>query len=121
MCRDGFCERERAIDLYLQLAACYPLKHFADHGMDANVLCQDRAAEKDTVQRVVTRLQRPRLDLRTRTSGHTDTHERSPICEHTNTVDEVLATDRVENDLHPARVGQPIGALDETLGRKLIG
>jgi hypothetical protein len=39
----GVGERERAIDLHAELAACATLQHVADHRTNAGVLGQDRA------------------------------------------------------------------------------
>lgn len=85
--------------------------------MDTGVLRQDRAAEEHAVQRVVARPERPRLYLRALTGGHPDADEPPSVGEHADAVDEALAADRVENDLHTPRVGQLVGALDEVFVR----
>src|SRR3982074_1600292 len=84
--------------------------------MDARVLGKDRAAEENSAQRVVARPERPRLDRRSGAGGNPDADERPPVCEHVDAVDEVLPTDRVDDDVDAARVRQLVDAVDEARG-----
>ena len=85
--------------------------------MDAGVLGQDRAAEKDPAQRVVARPQRTGLDRRASPAGDADADQGPAVREDADAVDEVLAADRIDDDVHATRVGQLIAAIDEAAGR----
>src|SRR5438309_11294235 len=85
--------------------------------MDSVVIGQDRAAQKDAAQSVVSGPERSRLDCRALPAGDPDTDERPPVGEHSNAVDEIPAPDRVEDDVHAVRICQLLDALDEALRR----
>ena len=70
--------------------------------MDAGVLRQHRAPEEDTAQRVVARPKRTRLDRRPCSAGDPDAYKRPPVRKNLDAVDEVLAADRVDDDVHAA-------------------
>src|SRR5436305_253860 len=85
--------------------------------MDARVLRQDRAAQEDATQRVVARPERTRLDRGSSATGDADAHERAAVRESFDAVDQVLAAYRVDHDVHAARFGQLLCALDEAVAR----
>src|SRR6266702_8745582 len=61
--------------------------------------------------------ERLRLDRRAGPGGYPDADEGPAVGEYADAVDEVLAADRIDDDVCAARAGQLAGAFDEAAGR----
>ena len=101
-----------------RLAVGHPPDQVADHRVDPRVLGEQRPAEVDAAQGVVLPPQRFGLDSRAGSGGDPDADQRPPVGERLDAVDEVLAADRVQDDVDAAAVGQLADLLDEALSRR---